>query len=297
MIRRRFCIFLLTLGACFSFSSFANLQGKTLPLSKTFIGQDKFHTIVQKATQEQWHKLPIGERTARFGKEMIGTPYVSYTLEIDNHIEAPSANFKGLDCWTFFEIALGLARMVEHDKQTYIPQDLLAEIKATRYRKGVCNGNYLDRIHYLAEWYVDNHKRKNIFDLNKKLGGERFVKECREMTVLWKSYRYLKHNPELRAPMKKHEERISKLPIYYIPKSEVAQIEPKLQNGDVIGIATSYKGSFCSHVGLAYRDNKNVLRFMHASSDFKKVVLDVRLRDYLYRYPKKHAGILVGRPR
>ncbi|MEM9444366.1 MAG: N-acetylmuramoyl-L-alanine amidase-like domain-containing protein [Verrucomicrobiota bacterium] len=272
------------------------VNAQTLPLETTFRGTKKFEQIVAKAKKENWQNLAIGERTAVIGKELLETPYKSYTLEIHDHIEAPSANFYGLDCWTFFEISLGMARMLEKNKETYSPPDLLEEIEYTRYRDGKCYGNYLDRIHYLAEWYVDNHKRGNIIDITKDLGGTRFKKECREMTVLWKGYRYLRKNPELRAPMKKHEERISSLPMYHIPKNKVGAIESQLQDGDIIGIATNPIGSFCSHVGLAYRDSKGVLRLMHASSDFKKVLIDVRLKDYLYRY-KKHAGVIVGRPK
>lgn len=89
---------------------------------------------------------------------MQGTPYVGLTLEIDDHIESASVNFKGLDCWTFFETALGLARMFGQAKTRYEPSDLLREIEWTRYRGGQCHGNYLDRIHYLDEWFRDNDR-------------------------------------------------------------------------------------------------------------------------------------------
>ncbi|MEZ5432743.1 MAG: hypothetical protein R3F31_16555 [Verrucomicrobiales bacterium] len=58
-------------------------------------------------------------------KELRGTPYKGFTLEIDDHIESPSANLEGLDCWSFFEISLGLARMLESGGPDYQPQDLL----------------------------------------------------------------------------------------------------------------------------------------------------------------------------
>jgi hypothetical protein len=115
------------------------------------------------------------------------------------------------------------------------------------------------------------------------------------MTTLWKSYRYLRNNPDLRPPMREIEERVESLPVYHVPKSKVAAIEPELQNGDVIGIATKYDGAFCSHVGLALRVGDGVTRFMHASRDFKKVVVDDSISKYLARF-SAHAGILVGRP-
>jgi len=269
-----------------------------LPLSATFKGEQRFQEIVAKAQSEKWADLPIGQRTIKFARELHGVPYKSFTLEIDDHIEAPSANLIGLDCWTFFEISLGLARMIDSNKTSYRPQDLLKQIELTRYRAGTCNANYLDRIHYLAEWYFENEARGTCDDITRDLAGAQRMtgRQCREMTVLWKSYRYLKNNPELRPLMAKSEAEVSALPVYYIPKNKVAAIETQLQDGDVIGIVTNQQGGFCSHVGLAIRTNDGVLRLMHASSNYKKVVIDKSLSGYLNSF-KYHAGVIVGRPR
>src|SRR6478752_8191760 len=82
----------------------------TLPMRTVFKGQDRFEQLVPRAKAENWKTLPIGERTAVVGQAMVGTPYRSFTLEIDNRVESPSVNFTGLDCWTFFEAALAFAR-------------------------------------------------------------------------------------------------------------------------------------------------------------------------------------------
>ena len=298
---QRLSAILLTLAgvlpAAATAATAATSEPPSLPPDRVFKGEEEFRKIVAKARKNEWVKLPVGERIIRFAKEMHGTPYVGYTLEIDDRVEAPSVNLLGLDCWTFFEIALGLARMIETPRDNYRPEDLLAQIRFTRYRAGQCSGDYLDRIHYLAEWFFENEARGVARDITRELGGVRFRKECREMTVLWKSYRYLRENPELRPRMAKHETRISKLPVYHIPKSKVPAIEKKLRNGDIVGIATNGDGSFCSHVGLAYRDSEGVLRLMHASSHqkYRRVVIDSRLSTYLNRF-RSHAGIIVARP-
>jgi hypothetical protein len=252
---------------------------------------------VAKALAENWRDLPIGQRTVKFARELHGVPYTSFTLEIDNHIESPSVNLVGLDCWTFFEVCLGFARMIDSGQERYQPIDLLRQIELTRYRAGQCHGDYLDRIHYLAEWFFENEARGTCDDITLELEGARPMtgRECREMTILWKSYRYLKHNPDLRPAMAQHEARISQLPVHYIPKERVAAIEDELQDGDVIGIVTRHQGGFCSHVGLAIRTDDGVLRLMHASSDYKRVVIDKSISGYLAKYDK-HAGIIVGRP-
>ena len=269
--------------------------GEFLPQSITFIGQAKFQQIVKKATSEHWRGLAMGDRMAKIAMELEGLPYKAYTLEIDNKIESPSVNLKGLDCWTFFEVVMGISKMLETPKESYTPSDLLSQIEHTRYRGGVCNGNYLDRIHYLAEWYSDNDKRKNIKDLTTNFPTVTMPNQCNEMSLLWKHYRYLKHNPELRHLMAESEQKMTAMTVRMIPKAKVASIEKHLRNGDIIGIARHDNGSYCSHVGIIIKDDKGRARFMHASTTFKKVVVDSTISEYLHKF-KKHAGILVARP-
>ncbi|MEO1844381.1 MAG: N-acetylmuramoyl-L-alanine amidase-like domain-containing protein [Akkermansiaceae bacterium] len=271
------------------------LAEQPLPLKATFQGTAKFQALAAKAQRENWRALPIGDRMAKIGLELKGTPYKGFTLEIHDRVESPSANFNGQDCWTFFEICLGMARMLETPKKTYTPGDLLDQIEWTRYRDGQCRGNYLDRIHYLAEWYIDNDKRKTVVDITRRFPTQRMPPQCGEMTRLWKHYRYLKMNPELRAGMAHHEQRLNKTPVFMVPKDKVAGIEPKLQNGDIIGIARHDNGSYCSHVGIIIVDQAGQRRFMHASTTYKKVTIDSTISAYLNKF-KKHAGILVARP-
>lgn len=267
-----------------------------LPQSTTFLGEGKFQSIIQKAQKEKWHKLPLGERMVQIALQLEGVPYKAYTLEIDDHVESPSVNFNGLDCWTFFETVLCLARTLDDSLTQPSKSRLLEEIEHTRYRNGNCNGNYLDRIHYLMEWYHDNEKRKVISNLTKQFPHQEMPNTCDEMSKLWKYYRYLKHNPELRNGMAKHEKSITDMKFFMVPKQQVQSIEKYLKNGDIIGIARHDDGSYCSHVGLIVRDSAGVARFMHASTTYKKVTIDVSISAYLMKF-KKHAGIVIGRPR
>ena len=91
-----------------------------MPFETVFKGRDKFDQLVAQARTNNWDSLPIGERTAAVGRALVGTRYKSYTLEIDDHIEAPSVNFYGMDCWTFFEISLGFARMLERFRERVV---------------------------------------------------------------------------------------------------------------------------------------------------------------------------------
>ena len=130
-----------------------------LPFGTVFKGQDQFNRLVAKAKSENWKSLPIGDRTAAVGKALVGTRYKHFTLEIDNRIESPSVNFYGMDCWTFFETALGFARMLNEPESNWTPERLLYYIEMDRYRGGQCTGDYLSRLHYLEDWLYDNDRR------------------------------------------------------------------------------------------------------------------------------------------
>jgi N-acetylmuramoyl-L-alanine amidase-like protein len=275
------------------------LQGaEFLPQKVTFKGVDKFQQIVARAVAENWASLPMGLRVAQFGQALRGTPYVGWTLEIDDRIESPSANFNGLDCWTLFEISLGLARMMGKRQRAYGPSDLLREIEETRYRGGVCRGNYLDRLHYLDEWFTDNAARGNIRNVTRDVGPVVRLtgRGNDEMSLNPRLYRYLRANPALVPEMRRIEAGLERVPFDYIPKEQVAACESRIQSGDIIGIVTNRAHVFCSHVGLALRGSDGACRFMHASVTYKKVVVDKTIHEYLNSV-KSHAGIVVGRPR
>ena len=270
-----------------------------LPFSAVFKGQDQFNRLVSKAKAGNWQALPIGERTAAVGQALVGTRYKHFTLEIDNRIEAPSANFQGMDCWTFFEIALGFARMLGEPEANWSPERLLHYIELDRYRGGECTGEYLSRLHHLEDWLYDNGRRGLVEDLTRDLGGRNVPHSAREMSVGWRHYRYLAANRSLLGPLARMEANVSSRPLYEIPKSRVAGIESKLRSGDIIGVIGRDRSGLysTSHVGLAVRTSDGVLHFMHASSpgNYGHVIVDAQLSKYLYRY-HSDSGILVARP-
>jgi len=189
-------------------SSSALAAQTQLPFSTVFRGQDQFNRLVARAKAENWKSLPIGQRTAAIGSSLVGTRYKHFTLEVDNHIEAPSANFQGMDCWTFFEISLAFARMLNEPEENWTPERLLHYIETDRYRGGVCTGEYLSRLHYLEDWLHDNEQRGLIEDLTRDLGGISVPHAAREMTVGWRHYRYLAANRSLLGPLAQMEARV-----------------------------------------------------------------------------------------
>ena len=279
--------------------SVAAAMESLLPFSTVFKGQDQFNRLVAKAKSGNWQALPISERTAVVGQALVGTRYKHFTLEIDNRIESPSVNFQGVDCWTFFEIALGFARMLNEPEANWTPERLLHYIELDRYRGGECTGEYLSRLHYLEDWLYDNDRRGLVEDVTRSLGGSGVQHSAREMSVGWRHYRYLAANRSLLGPLGRMEANVSSRPLYQIPRNRVAGIESKLRSGDVIGIISRDRNGLYStaHVGLALRTNDGVLHFMHASSpgNSGRVIVDAELSKYLYRY-RSDSGILVARP-
>jgi hypothetical protein len=269
-----------------------------LPMGTVFKGEAKFRALVQQAEKENWRQLPLGARTIRVARAMVGTPYVNYTLEVHDKIESPVVNFGGMDCWTYYENALAFARMLRYKPGPYTPQDMLHMVEVERYRGGVCTGGYLSRMHHLEEVFWDNERRGLAKNITPRIpGAVRLRREIREMTVQWKSYRYLRNNPSLLPEMGRIEARVSNLPVWHIPKKNVRGIEGYLQDGDVCAITYNGSGGYTSHVGLIVKLQGRAY-FTHATSDRDKgrmTIIDRPITDYLNQ-GSKHAGIVVVRP-
>jgi hypothetical protein len=266
-----------------------------LPLNETFVGPQKFQQLMNRGYRAGWAKLPLGERVNKFALALRGTPYVNYTLELHDTIEAPSVNMHGMDCWTLFEIALCMARLVALHPPPYSPQEMLRLIEMDRYRGGRCTGRFDSRLHHLEDWIQDNARRGLVKDITPSLGGRKLHRRMAYMGKKPHLYRQLRADPSLVPAFIRIENELSRRGITYVPRSQVPAIESKLRNGDIICIVTNWHETYTSHVGLASRDSNDVLRFLHASKNHREVVLDDRLSDYLNKF-STHAGIYVARP-
>ncbi len=273
------------------------LRQPRLPWATVFKGEAKFHKLCERAKKENWANLPIGKRTATVGKALCGTPYGNYTLEIDDKIESPSVNFDLLDCWTFYEASLAMARMVRNSPSLWSREAFLHYIELERYRDGRCDGTYVSRMHHLEEVFADNERRGLGTNVTRSLGGLPIRRKVRYMAAAWRSSRYLRNDPSMVPEMAKIEENISQLPVTYIPNAKVAGIESRLEDGDVIAIVTNWHSTYTSHVGLALRDGATC-RYMHATSSRSKgrcCVVDARISAYL-KEKSTNMGIIVFRP-
>jgi hypothetical protein len=201
----------------------------------------------------------------------------------------------GMDCWTLFEIALCMGRLVALHPPPYSPQEMLRLVEMDRYRDGRCTGRFDSRLHHLEDWIRDNERRGLVKDITPSLGGKKLHRRMAYMGKKPHLYRQLRADPSLVPAFIRVENELSRRGITYVPRSQVPRIESKLRNGDIICIVTNWHETYTSHVGIASRDSNGVLRFLHASKNHREVVLDDRLSDYLKKF-STHAGIYVARP-
>lgn len=245
--------------------------------------------IVNAAQMGQWTSLPIGERMIKVAQYFVDVPYVGGTLE--GEPEACRINLAGMDCVTFFENTLDIARMLAHGGSTI--DDLRKELTFTRYRNGTLNG-YESRLHYTADWIANNIEKKVVADVTPQLGGVPLKVNVSFMSTHPQYYRPLQEQPALIETMGAIETAVNKIPRSYIPRNGIREIENKLQSGDIIAITTSKDGLDYAHTGLINVVNGEA-RFMHASSSQKKVVLDRTISEYVNSVTS-HTGITVVRP-
>lgn len=225
------------------------------------------------------------------GKLLTGTKYAGGTLEGEGP-ETCRIDLTGLDCVTFFENVLCLARIIKKGKAAF--DDLRTELTFTRYRGGELT-DYSSRLHYTSDWIYDNEKKEVVKNITREIGGREFPVEVFFMSKNPHLYRALSEFPEFIETIAKIEREINKRKHWYIPKSRVKDAQKYIQTGDIIALATEKEGLDFAHTGLAYKAPEGKVRFLHASQKEGEVVLDRELYEYVSPV-ETHIGITVARP-
>ena len=270
------------------------LAGKTI-FPHLILSQDEDEILCKKkfdlAVSNNWPKLPINEIIVNVGKSFLGTEYVENVLEAPGE-EHLVVNMRGLDCVTFYENALVIARCIKKDKRTF--DDYKKELQFIRYRGGILNG-YASRLHYTSDYFFDNDK-KGVWKLvTKELGGIPFVKKLDFMSTHPESYRQIRESENVREQIVEIEKEISNRTMYYTPKNHVARISDQILDGDILGITTSISGIDTSHTGIAVRQNGK-LHLMHAPLAGKEVQISEKVLPEYLAFNKRQTGIMIARP-
>lgn len=261
----------------------------TLGTPPEFVGEAAFDRLMSAASKESVFARPLGQRMEFFARQLLGTPYVGFTLDGRGPEERCFVTLEGLDCVTFAETVHALARLTQGAN----PVDLVAQVTRTRYRGGKVEG-YLSRLHYTSDWFADNAARGTWDDVSAKLpGAVRMTTPLGFMSANSERYPALKSAPSLVPRMREIEERLSALPRWYVPPDKVAEAEKSLRTGDIVALVDVREGLDYAHVGLIVREGA-VPHFVHASSGKMRVIFDRPLSAYL---GPGHRGFSTVRPK
>ena len=223
-------------------------------------------------------------------KTFMGTPYVEKTLEIGAK-ESLVINLRGLDCTTFVENVLAFSLLLEKNKTSF--EDFTTALKTIRYRNGLLDG-YSSRLHYFTDWIRNNNEKGFVEDITSELGGEIVEKPINFMGTHRDLYPFLANDANYQK-MLQVEAELAEEKLCVLPQAAIAAVEEKLENGDIIALATSIAGLDVTHTGFAIRMPNGRIHLLHASIFGEVTITKVPLVDYLKRV-KKNTGIIVARP-
>jgi hypothetical protein len=278
-----FFLIAFSIGPSFSFAQ-TNPDNSIFQAEDRRIAEEIMNRYASKST------LPLSALITEIGQSFLGTTYVAATLE--NGLEEKLViNLRELDCTTFIEYCLALARTLKSGKTDF--ESFASELERIRYRDGIRN-QYLSRLHYFSEWIHNNHI-KNIVDESPNQKGVKLVKPINFMSAHADKYPVLKAHPELIPSMAEQEKQLSATPFYFFPKSDPEKLVENLKHGDIIGLTTSIAGLDITHIGFIVRKNGQFL-LLHASQTEGKVVIsDSPVTDFI-KPESKNSGIVIARP-
>ncbi|MDP2338728.1 MAG: DUF1460 domain-containing protein [Bacteroidota bacterium] len=234
--------------------------------------------------------LSMPDLVVEIGLSFLGTTYVAATLE--NGLEEKMViNLRELDCTTFAENCLALARTVKLGKTDF--GSFVSELEHIRYRNGI-RDQYPSRLHYFSEWIHDNAQKKIISE-EPNLEGEKQGKSIDYMSQHPEEYPVLKAHPELIPAIAEQEKQLSSSGFYYFPKNNPENLLKSLHHGDIIGLTSGIEGVDVNHVGIIiWKDNQ--FHLLHAPLSGKKVLIsEGPITDFI-KPGSSNNGIMIARP-
>ncbi len=283
-------IFILILLAIFTTPVFAQQTGTSTLNDVVYTAEDVaiFDEIITKFTPQK--NAPIATLIPDIGKYFLGNEYVSFALEETDH-EQLIVNLRDLDCTTYAENLLALARTIKAETPTF--QAFAKELERIRYRDGL-RGDYPTRLHYFSEW-IYNNKVKNIVQTPADSFGENYPNQLDFMSTHPQSYKHLQNNPEFVEEIAKREAWLSAQEYFFIPKEKIAENLHLLKHGDIVGFTTSISGLDMAHVGILIEQNSR-LHVLHASQTSRKVEISDETITSFLKPNSRNTGIMIARP-
>ncbi len=249
-----------------------------------------FEEKMELARTERLDTLPIGAIMVRLGESFLGTKYTPGTLEAEGP-EHLVINLEELDCVTYVENVLALARIVRAGQPTW--DAYVRELQRIRYRGGNLDG-YPSRLHYFSEWISDNDQLGLVRNVTRDIGGIPLDEPIDFMTTHRESYRQLADSSELEH-IRRIEERLTGEDRWYIPEESLPGVMSRIQNGDIIAATSSIEGLDVAHTGIALVRDGGVY-LMHAPLVGEEVQISETTLDHRIARIEGQDGIMVARP-
>jgi hypothetical protein len=255
----------------------------------TLESRERLDAMLTELSQKDFSQKSIQELTLEIGQSFIGTSYVEKTLELPGE-EKLVINLTGLDCTTYLETVVTLARIAKSGSLTF--EGFEQELERIRYQDGV-RKDYSSRLHYFSDWIYQNQEKGIIRDITKEIGGSLYPNQPTFMSENPRFYAQLSNANFLKA-IQADELEIAKRTYHFIPKAEIEPLEKNIKSGDLIAITTSMKNLDIVHVGFAIEKNGRI-HLMHAGTGNMQVEISEKpLSDYLAGN-KSQSGIMVCR--
>ncbi len=249
---------------------------------------DIFSDIIQKFEPKKGE--PIHVLIPEIGRYFLGDEYVAHALEVTDK-EKLVVNLRDLDCTTYAENLLAIARTLKSDKATF--EQYTKELEKIRYRNGK-RGDYPTRLHYFSDW-IYNNAANNLVTTPADSFGSPLVIRVDFMSTHPDSYKHLKGNQAFVSIVAQQEKEISDRNYFYIPKEQIQEKMSLLREGDIVGLTTSIDGLDVAHVGILVKVDGE-MHLMHASqSNLKVEVSDEPLAAFL-KPNSTNTGIMIARP-
>lgn len=261
------------------------------PVYSTDMARDRaiFEDRMAWARAERLDTLPVPEIMARLGRTFVGEPYSPNSLDVPGP-ERLVLNLRELDCVTYVENMLAMARMIRAGRYDF--ETFQGELARIRYRDGEVG--YPTRLHYFSDWIADNERLGLVVDITRELGGEVETEPIDFMTSNPEAYRQLSDLENYEA-IRDVERMLSGRTRYVIPQDRIADVESQIRDGDIIAATSSIEGLDVAHTGIAiWVDGR--LHLMHAPLVGRDVeISELPLAERIPRIRGQN-GIMVARP-
>jgi hypothetical protein len=206
----------------------------------SLIFEEKMALFRQQGIQD----LPLGDAIVAIGRTFVGSPYEPGTLELPGP-ERLIVNLRELDCVTYVETVLAMARIIRAGTPDY--GSFQRELVRIRYRDGTLAG-YPSRLHYFSEWISNNESKGIVRDVTAEIGGQTRPGGIGFMSAHRDAYRQLEDG-EVAAEIGRIEARLSGEVRHYIPQEALGRLASGIRNGDIIAATSTLEGLDVAHTG------------------------------------------------